>query len=160
MEEIDQALMVLAYYGGNAEAARRALAEKEEWIGKIPDSSTLRAWRGRTYAARYIEIATRERPKIEKVALARMQETVLQAQEVQQLGLEAAIYQLKAGEARDPSAVAKNAAIVAGVNVDKLLTVSGRPTVITETHSVDDRIAALKRKRPELFIDSTAEEDE
>jgi hypothetical protein len=153
-EERDTALLTLAAYGGNAAAASRAL--KEQGI-RVPER-TLRGWRARTYTERYIELAHEHARAIEQVAETRMRETLLRASDLTMEALEAASQQIAKGEARDPSAVARNAAVIVGINAEKNLLYQGRPNVITQHDSAEDILRRLQSKHPGMFIEGSAEE--
>jgi hypothetical protein len=153
-EERDQSLLTLAACGGNSERASKVL--KEQGITIPP--RTLRRWRESLHTERYLELSRVRGREIEEVAVVRMRETMLRAQDVQQEGLEQASVQLRKGEARDPSAVARNAAVVGGINSQHLLTYTGRPNVISEHRSAEDILKSLAQRHPGMFIDGTAEE--
>lgn len=153
-EERDVALLALAAYGGNSVRAARALKQQGIDIA----ARTLRAWREHTWTERYVELATEHGRAIEKVAEVKMRETILQALDVQQEGLTAAGKQLAKGEARDPSAVARNAAVVAGIGLQHNLVYQGRPNVITQTDSAEEIMRRLQQKHPGMFYEGTAEE--
>lgn len=160
-QERDVALLTLAAYGGNTARAARALKEQ----GITITARTLLNWRTTTHAERYVELSQQHAREIEGVAVVRMRETILQAADVQQQALEQASKQLQAGEARDPSAVARNAAVVAGINSQHNLTYTGRPNVITQHDSAEEILRRLHTRHPGMFVeappawvDSTAEE--
>jgi hypothetical protein len=73
-------------------------------------------------------------------------------------GLEAAAEQLKTGDARDPSAVARNAAVVGGIGPQHLLPYTGRPSAIVQHDSAEAILKRLQQKHPGMFIEGTAEE--
>ncbi len=49
-------------------------------------------------------------------------------------------------EVRDPATLARNAAVTKGINVDQVLRLSGRPTVIAEHRNADDLLDCLAKK--------------
>lgn len=74
--------------------------------------------------------------------------------------IEASRKQVEAGEAKDPSTVARNLTVAAGISTDKALLLDGRPTQI---HGSDNLPALMERMSKLLgtpAIDSTAEEYE
>jgi hypothetical protein len=144
IEERDTALLTLAACGGNSAKASAML--KQQGIGIQP--RTLRKWRESQFAEHYIELAAGHGRAIEKVAEVKMRETILQAQDVQMQGLEAAAEQLKTGEARDPSAVARNAAVVGGIGLQHLLPYTGRPSAIVQHDSAEAILKRLQQKHP------------
>jgi transposase-like protein len=74
-EEIDAALTVLAYYGGNAARAAQDLGNVSE--------RTLRDWRNHAHRDRYLQIAEREGPRIEALAAAQAREIVIRSADVE-----------------------------------------------------------------------------
>jgi len=72
--------------------------------------------------------------------------SALLAARLEQAALEAAVEQVEAGEAKDPATVARNAAVTKGINVNPVLKLTGRPTVITEYRNADDILDSLFKR--------------
>ncbi|MDP8909820.1 MAG: hypothetical protein M3N47_12070, partial [Chloroflexota bacterium] len=70
----------------------------------------------------------------------------LLAGEVERRALQETAAQLERGELRDASLAARNAATVKGINVDKLLALSGRPSEVVEQRDPNEILASLEAK--------------
>jgi hypothetical protein len=155
--EIDTALLVLALPGRNSVVAARRLKDE----GLEINSRTLRSWREHTHATRYIEIEHQHAPEIERQMISQARAIVTAANEGTLEAIDAAREQLRTGEAKDPSTVARNLSTSAGIMTDKALLLEGRPT---EIRGGDNLEAALERIAQRLglpqSVDSTAEEIE
>jgi hypothetical protein len=73
--------------------------------------------------------------------------------------IDAAREQIKAGEAKDPSTIARNLSVAAGISVDKSLLLEGRPTEIHGNENVEALMARMSRFLGPSAVDSTAEEE-
>jgi hypothetical protein len=160
-EEIDRALTVLAFYGGNAE---RAATE----LGNIVSARTLRTWRSTLYRDRYLEIAEREGPKLEALAAAQARELLIRASHVEHdiidrlhekpidatTGLEVS---LSSKELSELAGALQRVTTSKGINTTKLLELTGRPTAIVEHRDPRAEIRAMAREFG-ITIESTAEE--
>jgi hypothetical protein len=83
----------------------------------------------------------------------------LEAAQVSLKAIKAAEWQLYNGTAKDPAAVARNLATVAGISTDKFLALTGRPSQIVEHRDSRDLVKSLAAMAPNVFaIDGTAEE--
>ena len=152
--EVDKALTTLAYCGGNAVRAGK--------LTGIPET-TLKEWRRETHRDRYQEIAERERPRLEALAVDQAVSTIIRAGE-----LEHGIMDRLADAVNDDETKAKELTELAGalqrvttskgINGTKLLELTGRPTQITEHRSATDTLRSLAQRFPGLVIDGTAEE--
>lgn len=159
-EEIDRALTVLAFYGGNAE---RAAAE----LGNV-SGRTLRTWRSSTHRDRYLEIAEREGPKLEALAAAQAREILIRAAHVEhdiidrlhekpidpETGEETS---LTSKELSELAGALQRVTTAKGINTTKLLELTGRPTAIVE-HRDPKQGAQTLARRLGVTIDSTAED--
>jgi hypothetical protein len=140
-EEVEKALLALALVGGNSgEASRRLKGANIEISPRL-----LRLWRSGLHARRYAELAQEYAREVEETIVQEARETAILAAEVERLALAKTLEQLEAGEIRDAAAAARNAATVKGINVDKLLTLSGRPNQIIEQSNPDEILAHLIR---------------
>jgi hypothetical protein len=137
-EQVDRALLELAITGSSVAARRRLAAQGLE----VSDPHVARVEAGPLPGPLH---GDREPPrrKVEDVIVQQARELALKAAEVERKALDK---QLKAldGTVKDASASARNAAVVKGVNVDKLLTLSGRPSKVVEHRQADDLIRKLK----------------
>jgi transposase-like protein len=153
--EIDKALTVLAYYGGNS-----ARAGQELGIA----SSTLRDWRREIHRDRYAEIIEREGPKLEAMAVQQARETIVRSGEIEHSILDllhAATDEdheaLKPKDIVELAGALQRITTSKGINTDKLMTWTGRPQGIIEHRDPKQAAAALAR-RLGVTLDSTAEE--
>lgn len=153
--EIDTALLVLAMSGRNCGMASRRL--KDEGIDV--SRRTLNQWKNYTHAGRYLEIEHEHAPSVERQMVNTARAIVTAANEGTLEAIEASREQLRKGDAKDPSTVARNLATAAGIQTDKMLILSGRPN---EIYGTEDLEAALNRMAQRLnlpqTVDSTAVE--
>lgn len=151
-EEIERGLLELAITGGRPVLAIRRL----EASGQLPDGlneGTLRYWRDQSHSERYQELATQHARRVEDTITQQARETALLAAEVERQAIEATAVQIATGQIKDASTAARNLSTVKGINVDKLLTLTGRPTQITHTLSAEEVLR-------ELAMDGTVEDAE
>ena len=151
-EEIDLGLRTLALEGGNSQAAHERLKEG----GLDIPSVTLRDWRNTSRVERYQDICVQVAPEIERVVVQRSAEIQRRALDVSLKAIDAAEQQITNGEAKDPSATAKNLALTHGIITDKTLILQGRPTNIDLTLDARDLIAEIRKDLGS--IPSTAED--
>jgi hypothetical protein len=122
----------------------------------------LRAWRTGIHSTRYAEIQRDHAPRIEAERIGTAREIVLAANAATLEAIEATRDQVSEGEAKDPSAVARNLQTVAGIATDKALLTEGRPTIVHGSDSVEALVARMNRLLGitiEPAVDSTAEDD-
>jgi hypothetical protein len=141
-EQVDGALLTLAMLGGSTEKAGKELRA----AGMNVTSRTLREWREKLYPGRYRDLCQRHARDIEGVIVRGSRAIAVRADEVTMLALEKARAQLKAGEARDPASVARNAAVTKAVNIDKMMLLEGRPTQVTEHRDADELMRAIRAR--------------
>jgi len=135
----DRALLVLAACGGSPSRASKML--REEGIDISPQ--TLRAWRERKYAERYMELMQQHAPQIEAMMVTTLRESVLRGAQVY-VGVVAELEQkLLSGELAEasPQQLARMLADLSRAtagSLDRMLTLTGRPQSITERRSIDE----------------------
>lgn len=154
--ELEQGLLTLAVCGGNAAEAMRhgALLEPPvKWT-----ESKLRAWK-RKYAARYAEIQQEHVASIEAIVLQQVREAIIQAGALQARVLEKLLVAVEGGdlEAKDLANILKSAGVSLGINVEKMLLLTNRPTSIAETRDVAELIQSLAQRVPGLIVGSAEE---
>jgi hypothetical protein len=152
-EDIDAALLAFAATGGNASRASRLLKER----GIDVSTSTVTKWAERTYPDRYMQIAATHGAELDRVLAEQARGIAMRASEVERLAIDNTEEALKAGEVKDPSAVARNMSVTKGIAVDKTLVLTGRPAQIVEHRSAADLIKKLEKLG---IVDSTAVEEE
>ena len=146
-----QALLVLALNGGNTKRAAEFLKD----AGNPVPQQTLSYWT-RKHADELEEVTREHAPKLEQAMAGQILRTALAAHEATLIAVEKAREQLEAGEAKDPSTAARNLGTTAGILSDKYLTLTGRPTQITEHRSADQILANIARQIG--AVNSTAHE--
>lgn len=147
--EIDQALTVVAYYGGNC-----ARASEELGIPK----QTLHDWRTADHRDRYREIAEREAPKLEAIAAQQAREVILRAADVEHNILDRlADDTLSTKELAEAAGALQRTTTAKGINTTKLLELTGRPTQIIEHRDPREDLRGLARDLG-LSIPGTATE--
>lgn len=144
-DDIERGLTALAMAGDNSIRAA-------ELIGI--SASTLRNWR-LAHADRYEEIRLQRAPELERLIGNEARSLAIRYAAVEHQALDTA--ESKIGEANltELSGLLKAAVIGKGVNLDKMLTLDGRPTNITEHRSRDDIFRELER---DGLVNSTAED--
>jgi hypothetical protein len=158
-EQVDTALLTLILAGRNSGVASRRLAEN----GIEVNPRTLRSWRDKVHADRYAELEHQHAPQIEKQMMSQARAIATAANIATLEAIEAARKQVEAGEARDPSTVARNLAVTMGVATDKSLLLDGRPTEIHSSQDVEQLLADVRRMLGPSYarnraIDTTATE--
>lgn len=149
-EQVDQALMTMIAIGNSVKASEVI----EETFGFEVPAETLRMWR-RTRHERYFELVREHGSELERKAVDTKRALLPLLAEGISLGVEKTIDELEAGKAKDPSASARNLAVISGIETRDLLTLTGRPNEIRQTLSLDDLYREL---RETLSIDGEAEE--
>lgn len=141
-EEIETCLHALVAWAGNASQTSRYLkAEKDLDISHV----TLNNWK-RVHGPRYDEIREKYTAQIETRLAFEMRETAALAVAATKLGVEKAAEKLEAGKEDDPSRAAANLSRIAQSNVDKLLSLTGRPSRITEDRNIGEILRSLAAK--------------
>jgi len=136
-EDVETALSVVAYHSGNARKASRAL----EAAGQRVPESTLKLWRGQTFAERYRQIETEELPRRYQRIASRCEEIADQAADVEEQLIEQLRDKASELPVREVANALRNASTTKAINVDKSLLVRGRPT---EIHAHADVTEVLK----------------
>jgi len=149
--KVTEALGALAFYGGNLAATERATG--------IADA-TLFDWRER-YPQTYHEIRQQIQRQLEERTITAWTDINVQALRVVSKGLSEAERQLDAQDDKQPAATARNAAVVAGVAVDKRRLEQERPTALVRNFTLEESVQALKRKLQQArVVDAEVVEEE
>lgn len=155
-EEVDRALLVMALCGGNSLEAARQLAAQ----GCPVPSSTLRDWKTDLHADRYQSIQEREAKILEEHLIAQQREVAIAASSASLLAVEAARAELTAGTTKDPARAAQALQTTAGIASDKMLTLQGRPTNITQPVGTTELLRRIaQRIGGTVIVDATVVED-
>lgn len=132
-ETIHAGLMELVTNGGNVTAAARTIGVKRD---------TLADWRSKTHAAKYAEMREKYLAEVEEKIVTQAFQTALLAQDIERELLEK---NRKAGPREAPQALR---AVVdsKAKNIDKALTLMGRPSRITQERGVEDILENLMKR--------------
>lgn len=145
-EEIDQALTAMVAYAGKAHTAVKYLATNGNPDLRVPTGVTLLDWSRTTHWERYEQIRETWAAKVELTVANDMRDAAREAIEVQRIAVEKTRERLEAGRDDDPARSAANLARVASTNTDKLLSLTGRPSQITESRNVNEILRSLVAK--------------
>lgn len=140
--EITTCLVALAAWAGNAKAASSYLENQKDI--RIP-ASTLNQWKLR-FSERYDKIRSTHQNELEGRMVHEMREVSGLALDATRLAVEKAVARLEANKDEDPGRTAANLARVSQSSTDKMLSLSGRPTQITETRNAADILRSLAAK--------------
>lgn len=153
-EHVAHALATLAMCGGNARQARERLL-----AGGIDVSeSTLKYWRNDRFPERYRQACEDTAPQIEAQVVDFQRELAYRASQAAQHAVALELERIDAREVKDASASARNLATTAGIAVDKVLSLTGRPTTIHEHRTPEQAMKRLRTLHPGLFVEGTADE--
>lgn len=151
--EVKSALTTLAYFGGNA---ARTSAETG-----IP-AMTLKDWRNTEHRDQYLDIAEKERPKLEAIATTQALELMMRSGEAEHDLLDAlstvASDPTQSKAASELAGAYQKVATAKGINTDKFFTHTGRPQQYIEHRDGNDILRSIGAKIPGLVIESTAQE--
>lgn len=138
-EDITAGLMAMIAWAGNSQAAAKYLkAEKQI---DVP-LSTLNSWK-RVHGTRYEELREKYSGEMEASLAHEFRDVARLAVEAERLAIEKATARLRKGEDQDPGRTAANLSRVAQSSTDKLMTVTSRPTQITETRGAQEIVRSL-----------------
>jgi hypothetical protein len=150
-QEIDSALLVLAYVGGNT-----ARASEQTGISR----HTLHMWRAETHRDRYLELVEREAPKIEALAAQQAREIIGRIGETEHAILDRLSETdepLTTKELSELAGALQRVTTSKGINTTKLLELTGRPTQVVEHRDPRSELTALAKDLGIVF-ESTATE--
>jgi hypothetical protein len=147
-EEVDTALLCLAVHGGQSFKAQAELAGR----GIEISDSTLRMWKARDYPERYRFIQEHHGSQLEDVLVRNQREVAVSATLKALEGLDS--IDLEQVEQKDRAKAVQALQTTAGIATDKVLTLTGRPTQVTEHRSAEQ----VLRKYGGTVIDVEHEE--
>lgn len=108
-------------------------------------AATLSRWKA-AYPRRYAALHDTVSRELEEDGIRYGREMILKLHEAEELALEKTVDALKEGNVRDPAGTLQRLATTRGITTDKLMTLTGRPTSITENRSVEEILRALRAK--------------
>lgn len=138
-EEVTTILMALIAWGGHTSNASRYLANEKQ-IEISP--KVLADWKTR-YGERYDDLREKFAGQLEGKLVHEMRDVARLALETERLAIEKAHSRLAKDEDQDPGRTAANLARVTQSSTDKMLSLSGRPTHITESRGVEELLRSL-----------------
>jgi hypothetical protein len=145
-EEINRGLTAVALCSGNTRRAEHMLCEQ----GLAIDHKRLWAWQNLNFPTEYEIIKDQVVPQV-YAGIAQSSEALAQRQADLEEKLtdevEAALPHMKPGEL---STALRNVTVSKAVNIDKASLIRGRPSVITEDHTIEATLRALSRYMPEV----------
>jgi hypothetical protein len=150
-EQITNGLTAVALCGGNCVQA----AEQLKAAGTPIPENTLYDWRNHRHAERYREISNELAPKIEAHVVDLQRELATRAARAALLAVDLEHKRIALGEVKDASTSARNLATVSGIAVDKIMSLTGRPTSIIEHRNADQILRELQAFG---YVDGTAED--
>jgi predicted transcriptional regulator YheO len=147
--DVDNALLQFVANGANSRAAERETGIEE---------SLIRYWVEHTYSERYREISRLYRERVEDEIIALTVNNARTAAEGLDQVLQKAIAEGVEGKARDTGSLALALSKIVGNQMDKVLTMTGRPQKIVESKDIQNVIKFLADKGVVKVIDGDAEE--
>jgi predicted component of type VI protein secretion system len=100
---------------------------------------------------RYEQIREQYAQKVEATVTNDLRDAAREALETQRIAVQKARERLEADKDDDPARSAANLARVTQSNADKLLSLTGRPTQITESRNVNEMLRGLIAAFPQVF---------
>jgi hypothetical protein len=163
---VDKYLKAVIKNYGNIAATLRTFEGQPD----VPDPATVRTWILSTHRERFFELREQYGPEVEREVAYRLTNLAGRAAIAAELAVIKSEERLETGEEVDPSRAAVNLTRVNQLSLDKMLTLTGRPTEIKEGSDVEGLLRGLvgmgvlkppseePPKQIESTIESTAEE--
>lgn len=145
-------MTVLAAHNGNAAEASKSL-KSDHGMNVTPAS--LRTWRNSGMREEYERIVA-DLPDATSAVINETLETARLAAQAERLAIERTLNELQAGTCKDPARAARDLSHIKSLNVEKYLTLTGRPTQIVEVNP-DQALAQLLRDG--VFLPAAADEE-
>jgi len=112
----------------------------------------LRTWVESTHREQYEELRSKYSDKMEAILINNYRELAVRTSMVQRKAIEEAEKRLDRGADTDPARTAAALSKVSQVSTDKLMSLTGRPTVITEERGMSEILRSLAAKVPGLVL--------
>lgn len=145
--QVERGLYALIAFGGMPAPAHRAL--KDAFDLDIP-TATLKTWRDSTHQERYTNLQIKHGQDIEEAMVRDTRDLARAAGALVRESIELTYNKIAEAphliRATEAAQIAASMAKVQQTNIDKMLTLTGRPDQITETRSAADIIRALQAK--------------
>lgn len=139
------ALTALVFCAGSINKAQEALRDQ----GIDIPYQTLNTWK-RRYSKEYNQIAEKNKAALEENIIRNLRETVVIAEAAERAAVEIALKELERAKLQenmrptDAAIAANNLANIKGKAIDRLLTLTGRPSSIIETRSAEVLLRKLQ----------------
>lgn len=153
-ETVQQALTAVALAGGNSVKARKQLLA----AGIDVPESTLKYWRTERFPARYRQACDELAPQIEAAVVGLQRELAVRASSAALDAIDLETDRIANGDVKDAAGSARNLSTSAAIAVDKVLSLTGRPTVIHGDKTGDALLKELRGLAPGLIVNGTIEE--
>ena len=143
--ERQRGLTVLVLRAGDTKQAALDLQSQ----GFEIDQTTLRDWK-REYKEEYDELSERLKSEIEESIIRGLRETVVMAESAERKAVEIALAELRRAEKQqnlrpaDAAITANNLANIKSKSIDRLLTLTGRPSSIVESRDAETLLRKLQ----------------
>jgi hypothetical protein len=156
-DEVDRCLQAMVAWAGNSAAAVRWLQANSPEGQRVPNHVTLLEWTRTKYWERYEQIREQMGVLKEKTISNDMRDAVQEAIDAQRLAVTRAKERLEKDRDPEPAKSAAALARVAQANTDKLLSLTGRPSQITESRNAEEILRSLVAKGVLTLPDAPAE---
>lgn len=155
-KDADTSMKVLAALSGDAKTAAAYLIEHE---GIDTSPAKLMAQRKGKDFATYERYADEFAPRLEALLVREMREVAAQSLSLERKLMEKLDKQLTDNTLQDPSRALQAVSKVKQTSVDKLLSLTGRPTSITEHRSASEIVKKLEALRVLIPIGEASEDE-
>jgi hypothetical protein len=145
--KVIEGLTVLARLAGNSSQASRVTGVSH---------TTLDDWR-RRFPNRYADVADRLAQAVEADVIRDTRELAARLSETEFLALQRTHEKLEQGNDKEPATTLRNLAVTKGIQIDKNLVLTGRPTQISESRDAAELIKAIRARV--TILDGEAEEE-
>lgn len=143
--ERQKALTILCLRAGDTKQAALDLQAQ----GFDIDAPTLRKWK-RQYTKEYNELSEKYKSEIEEQVIRGLRETIVVAETAERAAVEIALTELESAKVRrnlrpaDAAITANNLANIKSKSIDRLLTLTGRPSSIIESRDAETLLRKLE----------------
>jgi hypothetical protein len=156
--ERETAMSVLASLAGDTQTTARVL---EDQYSIFVNADTIQSWRSGPCRDLYRRYQEEYAPKLEEALVREAREVAGRAMILERRLLDETERQLSTGKMNDPAKAAANISRVKQSAIDKLLSLTGRPTTITQHQDAAEIIRALEGRGVlvplDQIVESTAE---
>lgn len=142
---VTKILTAVAAHQGRVSPALQSVRSEIE--GKMPAQDTVDEWKRTQYGDQYRRILQELGTEQEQTIAGLARRIALSAASTELMAIEAAAKRLQAGRDEDPARSAANLSRVKSANIEKVLQLEGRPTVISERVELTATLNALQAKK-------------